>query len=166
MCAYDPGVASWSEIEREAPELANLARGFFDAHKHLTLATLRRDGSPRISGTEVTFMDGEVWLGSMLGAVKALDMRRDPRFALHSGSDDPPGWNGDAKLAGRAVEVDDDERRGAFRGGAENPESLGSFHLFRAEIEELSVVRLNEARDQLVIESWHPGRGVSQHMRD
>ena len=77
---------SWSEVEAEAPELVALARRFLDAHVHKTLATLRRDGSPRISGTEIDFADGELWLGSMWRSAKALDLRRDPRFALHSGS--------------------------------------------------------------------------------
>src|SRR5215203_1946017 len=109
---------SWREVEAEVPELAALARRFLDAHVHKTLATLRRDGSPRISGTEVDFADGELWLGSMWQAVKALDLRRDPRFALHSGSADPPDWKGDAKLAGRAEEITDPERKAAvIRGG-------------------------------------------------
>ena len=109
-------MASWSEVEREAPELTALARGFLDAHVHKTLATLRRDGSPRISGTEVIFAEGELWLGSMWQAVKARDLRRDPRFALHSGSDDPPAWAGDAKIAGRVEEVEDQDRKAAIIG--------------------------------------------------
>jgi hypothetical protein len=56
---------SWSEVEAEAPELTALARGFFDAHVHKTLATLRRDGSPRISATKADFAEGELWLRSM-----------------------------------------------------------------------------------------------------
>ena len=104
-------MANWRGIEEAAPELAARARSAFDAHRHKVLATLRRDGSPRISGIEATFEDGELWLGMMPGSRKALDLRRDPRLALHSASVDPPDdpttWSGDAKLAGRAVEVDD-----------------------------------------------------------
>ena len=144
-------MASWAEVEREAPELAALARSLFDAFTHKTLATLRRDGAPRISGTEVEFADGEAWLGSMWRAVKALDLQRDPRFALHSGSADPPGWRGDAKIAGRAVEV--------IAPGATS-------HRFRLDISELVVVRLGEPADHIVIESWHEGRGVSRLRRD
>ena len=73
-------------MEAEAPGLTVLVRGFFDARVHKTLATLWRDGSPRISATEIDFADGELWLGSMWRSLKALDLRRDPRFALHSGS--------------------------------------------------------------------------------
>ena len=154
---------SWAEIEREAPELAARARGHLDAFVHKTLATLRRDGSPRISGTEVTFRDGELFIGSMWEARKALDLRRDPRFALHSGSPDPDaGWTGDAKLAGRMEEITDPDRVAAV-----NREAAGGepSHLFRADIDELVVVRLGEPADHIVIESWHAGRGVTTRRR-
>jgi hypothetical protein len=144
-------MASWSEVEAQAPELARAAREYLDKHKHKTLATLRKDGSPRISGTEAEIVDGELQFGSMWRAVKALDLLRDPRFALHSGSDDPDdGWTGDAKVAGRAEVAATDE---------------GKSHTFRADITELSVVRLGEPRDHLVIESWHEGRGVTRRRR-
>jgi hypothetical protein len=153
---------SWSEVEAEAPELAALARGFLDVHVHKTLATLRRDGSPRISATEVDFSEGELWLGSMWRSLKALDLRRDPRFALHSGSEDPPDWRGDAKLAGRVEEVTDPERIAAINGEGAPP---GPSHLFRADITELVVVRLGDPPDHIVIESWHAGRGVERRER-
>jgi hypothetical protein len=155
-------MARWSDIEAEAPELAALARGFLDAHVHKTLATLRRDGSPRISGTEVIFAEGDLWLGSMWEAVKARDLQRDPRFAVHSGSEDPPGWSGDAKVAGRVEEIEDADRKAAITGGKA---PAGPAHLFRADIDELVVVGLNESRDKLVIESWHAGRGVTRQER-
>ena len=155
-------MASWSEVEAEAPELTVRARGFLDAYVHKTLATLRRDGSPRISGTEVVFADGEMWLGSMWHSAKALDLQRDPRFALHSGSADPPNWTGDAKLAGHVEEVTDPERKAAVFG--ENVPA-GSSHLFCCDITELVVVHLGEPPDHLVIESWHAGRGVTRRER-
>jgi hypothetical protein len=144
-------MASWREVEAHAPELTALARGFFDAFTHKTLATLRRDGSPRISGTEVEFSGGEAWVGSMWRAVKALDLQRDPRFAIHSGSPDPSsGWRGDAKIAGHAEDVTEP--------GAES-------HRFRLDITELVVVRLGEPADHLVIDAWHAGRGLSSRRR-
>jgi hypothetical protein len=156
-------MAAWSEVEAEAPELVALARSYLDAFKHKTLATLRRDGSPRISGIEVQLSDGELWFGSMTGAVKVRDLRRDARFALHSGSPDPDsGWTGDAKLAGRAVEITDPAVFAAVAGPSSSPETS---HLYRADLSELSVVRLGEPRDHLVIESWHAGRGVTRRKR-
>jgi hypothetical protein len=153
---------SWREVEAEAPEPAVRARACFDASKHKTLATLRRDGSPRISAIEVDFVDGELWLGCMWQSLKALDLRRDPRFALHSGSVDPPAWTGDAKLAGRVEEITDPERIAAINGGSAPP---GPSHLFRADITELVVVHLGEPADHIVIEAWHAGRGITRRKR-
>ena len=163
-------MASWSELEAAAPDLAARARTLLDAHVHKTLATLRRDGAPRISGTEILFAEGELWFGSMAGALKARDLQRDARFALHSGSDDPPGWAGDAKLAGRAVEEHDPARKAAVfssrapeEGEPEDADHSDS-HLFRADIAELSIVGLNEARDRLVIELWTADGGEVRRM--
>ena len=136
---------SWSEFEAEAPELAARVRERLEAHKHKTIATVRRDGSPRISGTESQFEDGELWIGSMLHALKARDLQRDPRFALHSGSDEPDDWSGDAKLAGIAEEV---------------PSSDGKSHRFRLDLREVSTVGLDDERKHLVITVWTPDGGV------
>lgn len=152
-------MASWAAVEAEVPELAALARRYLDAHVHKVIATVRADGSPRVSGTEVIFTDGELWFGSMWQATKALDLRRDPRFALHSGSDDPPGWTGDAKIAG-TVEESDAETKARVLGS-----QADTAHLFRADITEVAVVRLAESGDRLVIESWHEGRGHTRRER-
>ena len=94
-------MASWDEVSKAAPELSAAVQRVFDAHIHKVMATLRRDGSPRVSGTEVSFRDGDVWLGSMPDALKAHDLRRDPRCALHSSPSDAEMTGGDAKI-GRA----------------------------------------------------------------
>ena len=148
---------SWSDFETAAPELAKRVRERLDAHTHKTLATVRRDGSPRVSGTETAFADGELWIGSMWQARKARDLQRDPRFALHGGSDDPPGWSGDAKLAGVAEEITDPERVREINGENAPP---GPSHLFRLDLREVSTVQLDDERKALVIEVWTPERGV------
>ena len=157
-------MATWSEIEAAAPELAGRARTALDAHKHKTLATLRRDGSPRISGIEATIADGELWLGMMPGSRKALDLRRDPRLALHSASDDPPddptAWTGDAKLSGRAVEVDDPALLEKLGAGDE-----AGAHLFRVDITELVHTRVGDPADHLVIDLWREGAGLRRMRR-
>ena len=153
---------SWKDFEQEAPELASRVRERLDAHVHKTLATLRRDGAPRISGTETQLVDGELWIGSMWQALKASDLQRDPRFALHSGSDDPPAWPGDAKLAGVAEEITDPELVRKLNGGG----PAGASHLFRLDLREVSYVRLNEARDALRIDVWRAGQGVRRIERE
>jgi hypothetical protein len=146
----------WTDFEAAAPELAAAVRRRLDAHKHKTIATIRRDGSPRISGTESTFRDGELWIGSMWQARKAKDLQRDPRFALHTGSDEPPEWTGDAKLAGVVEEISDPDRVQEINEGA----PPGPSHLFRLDVTEVSLVSLNAARNGLVIDVWTPERGV------
>lgn len=146
-------MATWQEFVEEVPEFAARVHARLEAHKHKTLATLRRDGSPRISGIESEIEGGELHFGSMWRAVKALDLLRDPRFALHSGSHDPPAWEGDAKVAGTV--------RAEVRESSGN----GRYHLFTADIQEAVLVGLNETRDKLVIESWHQGRGLTRTER-
>jgi Pyridoxamine 5'-phosphate oxidase len=165
-------VARWIDVEAAAPELAARAKELFLAQKHLTIATLRRDGGPRISGIECMFIDGDLWFGSMKGAVKALDLQRDPRFALHSGTGDSSqwegnsaAWHGDAKLSGRVEELGPGERRAAAFAAAGHPDS-GESHLFRAEIEEVATVRLGgDPPDHLLIDSWREGQEPRQIKR-
>ncbi len=156
-------MASWNEFDEQAPELAAVARRLMDAYTHKVLATLRKDGSPRVSGVETSFRDGELWTGSMPRAVKAADLRRDPRMALHVTSRDPDrvdpsSWEGDLKLAGRAVEITDAELLASF--GLPGTDS----HLFRIELTEVAWTRVSG--DELVITAWREGVGVREFRRD
>jgi hypothetical protein len=156
-------MTSWREFEEQAPKLAGVARRLMDQRKHKVLATLRKDGSPRVSGVETQFKDGELWTGSMPGAVKALDLRRDPRMAVHVTSDDPAegeaaSWPGDVKLAGRAVEILDEGVLAAFK------VSAGESHLFRIELTEVAWTRVEG--DELVIDVWREGVGTRQIRRE
>lgn len=158
-------MASWQEIEAAATEFAALVRRHFDARAHKTLATLRADGSPRVSGIETRFHEGDLWFGSMPRAVKARDLQRDPRYALHSGTVDPPDWTGDAKVAGRVEEIAPGSKR--FKavmkaiGGGGTSES----HLFRADISEASVVWHPEGADHLLVEVWTEAGGYRRFER-
>ena len=152
-------MTTWQEFSDEAPELAARVLERFEAHRHKTMATIRADGGPRISGTEVPIKLGEMWLGGMTGNRRFADLRRDPRVAIHSASEDPDVWTGDAKIAGRAVEVTDAEGKAAFRGAADEvPE--GDFELFRIDLTEASLVRLSPERDHLLVDVWRPGEPV------
>jgi hypothetical protein len=158
-------MASFSQLEKEEPDFAARVRGAFDAHVHKILATLRPDGAPRVSGIETRFTAGELWLAGMTGSVKFVDLRRDPRMALHSGSDDPDTFSADAKLSGRAVEITDPAELARFAGEAEVPEEAQPFELFRIDLEQVVLTALNEAKDALVITSWRPGRGLHETRR-
>jgi hypothetical protein len=154
-------MARWAELEAAEPEFAAAVQALFDAHRHKVLATIRKDGSPRVSGIELSFSDGDVWFGSMPGARKQADLSRDPRLALHCTSDDPPedstAWPGDAKLAGQAVEVDDPERLNSM-GGGDGEETPG--HLFRVEIGEVVLTKIGDPADHLAVTVWTPSGGL------
>jgi hypothetical protein len=146
-------MASWREFEQAQPALAARVRELFEGGRHKTIATLRADGSPRISGIECQFADGDLTFGSMTGARKGADLRRDPRFALHGPTVHPVegqegDWPGEAKIAGRAIS-----------GGplvAEGPEG----DLFVADITEVVFTGLDPAATMLVVEWWTPEGGV------
>jgi len=145
-------MVAWKDVEQAEPGFAARVRRLFDGGRHKTIATLRADGSPRISGIECEFADGELTFGSMTGARKGADLRRDPRFALHGPAFHPQEgkeaeWPGEAKIAGRAVLA-----------GPVDDEPAGD--LFLADISEVVITRLNPEATLLVIESWTPQRGL------
>ena len=149
---------AWKAIEEAEPEFAGRVRRLFDAGRHKTIATLRADGSPRISGIECEFADGDLRFGSMTGARKGADLRRDPRFALHGPTFHPvegkeSEWPGEAKVSGLAVPagaVGDDGD-----GSGEQPDG----EAFVADIDEVVVTALDAEATKLVVEWWTPGGG-------
>ena len=151
-------MTTWIDVERAAPEFAQRVRALFDAHRHKTLATVRSDGSPRISGIEAAFEDGEVVFGSMPNARKGADLGRDPRFALHSATIDPvegaeSEWPGEAKISGRAIQS-----------APLNEASDGD--RFYADITEVVHTHLNEQATMLVVEWWTPTHGLRRIDRE
>lgn len=139
-------MATWHQFSEEAPELANAVRARFEAAKHHVLTTLRRDGSPRVSGTEVEFRGRELVVGSMYGAVKARDLQRDGRFALHANPGDGSIEGGDAKVAGVAIEAHDE----GDVAGPENGQPPARSHAFRLELTEAVLTWVHPAGDRLL----------------
>ncbi|WP_213816724.1 pyridoxamine 5'-phosphate oxidase family protein [Glaciihabitans sp. dw_435] len=151
-------MATWTDIVMDAPEFAARVRERFEAGTNKTLATIRRDGSPRISGTELEFDDlGRITLGMMPASMKELDVRRDPRVAIHSPTleppkDDPAGWLGEAKFAGTLRDIPAPQ-------GSPFPQAPH----FELDITEAVLVYV--VGDELAVESWHPGRGWTRITR-
>jgi len=143
---------AWRVIEEAEPGFAERVRRLFEAGRHKTIATLRADGSPRISGIECEFVDGDLRFGSMGGARKGADLERDPRFALHGPTFHPEegkegAWPGEAKVSGRARLQADGET-------------------FVADIAEVVITGLNSEANKLVVEWWTPDRGLRRIERD
>lgn len=156
-------VPSWKVIDQAEPAFALRVRRLIDAGRHKTVATLRADGSPRISGIECEFTETDLSFGSMSGARKGADLERDPRFALHGPTFHPEegkekDWPGEAKISGRAIraspvitdEVDDE------------PDGEMSI----ADITEVVITALDAEGTKLVVESWTPNRGLQRIERD
>ena len=148
----------WAEAARQAPELTDRVAARFTTAKHHVLATLTASGAPRVSGTEIGWWEGELWLGSMWGARKAEDLQADPRFALHSNPGDGTMRGGDAKVSGQVVEVIDGPVREAFLAANDVPQPL---HLFFLRLQAVTLTEVAEDGDALVITTWRSGEAVS-----
>ncbi|HXA31823.1 MAG TPA: pyridoxamine 5'-phosphate oxidase family protein [Acidimicrobiales bacterium] len=153
----------WKAIEQAEPEFALRARRLMAAGRHKTIATLRADGSPRISGIECEFTDTDLRFGSMPDARKGADLERDPRFALHGPTFHPEegrerDWPGEAKIAGRAI------RDSSVIKDEVSDEPDGE--MFIADVTEVVITALNAEGTKLVIESWTPDRGRQRIERD
>src|SRR5438105_15247723 len=151
-------MTAWQDFEQAEPEFAQRVRALFDAHRHKTIATLRADGSPRISGIEATFERGELVFGSMPDARKGADLRRDPRFALHSATIDPvegseAQWPGEAKISGRAIAA------GPLTDGPDGDR-------FHADIAEVVHTHLTEQATKPGLAWWTPAQGLRKIERE
>jgi len=150
-------VVTWADIEQAEPDFAARVRRLFDSGRHKTIATIRADGSPRISGIECEFVDGQLRFGSMTGARKGADLMRDARFALHGPTAGPEEgkeaeWPGEAKISGLAIAA------GPLPTNEEGEAPEGD--LFVADVLAVVVTSLNDDATMLVVEWWDADRGL------
>jgi len=155
-------MTTWQQFEEEAPETEAVFRRRLEKTGMALLATLRRDGFPRISPLEPGLRDGELWLGMMGASTKSLDLQRDPRCCLHSATEDKNVAEGDAKLWGRAVAVTDADERRRFAQDVQEEnghdiEAGSGFDLFRLELTGASALVLGADGEHLRITAWTPG---------
>jgi hypothetical protein len=156
-------MTTWNDFAQAEPELAQRARGIIAATTNCVLATIRADGSPRISGIDPFFRDDQLLIGSMPDSRKGADLARDPRIALHGipwesrkvkeGADDP--GEGDVKLTGRAVKIDPDAAArilGEYFADLGVDEPPGGGDLYAIDLD--TVVTIGVADDLLVVDRW------------
>lgn len=146
-------MTSWGDVKALEPQMAERVERLFAFRLHKTLATLRADGSPRISGIECAFDEGNLHFGSMEASRKSADIYRDPRIALHSPTVDPidgdeAAWPGEAKIAGIAISAEP----------VDEPDAPPS-ERFVVDVTEVVVVHLNDDATKLVVEWWTPDGG-------
>ena len=151
----------WQDFAEACPEIAKEAEARFRARELCMIGTLRADGSPRISPCELDFAEGHLILGMMWQSRKALDLLRDPRCVLHSCTTDRLGTEGDAKIYGRAVDVQDRALRNAYRAAVEArldwaPDEP-DFHAFSIDVGSAGFICFGEPKTVL---SWDPEQGT------
>ncbi|MBF6331238.1 pyridoxamine 5'-phosphate oxidase family protein [Nocardia transvalensis] len=156
-------MTTWIEFTKSAPRISAIFLRRHTATKNLCLlATTRADGYPRISPLEPRLFEDELWLVGMPDTRKFDDLRRDPRFCLHTATVDTQVSDGDAKLFGvvRDVRDEDLQQRWAqalydetgfdLRGHTFDP-------FFAADITGASAVEVGD--DYLEVIIWKPDRG-------
>ncbi len=151
----------WDGFVEACPEIADRALERFRLRDLCMLGTLRADGSPRISPCELDVAAGHLFLGMMWRSRKALDLLRDPRCALHSCTTDRMGTEGDAKIYGRAVDIQDPALRRAYREAVEAridwaPDEP-NYHAFSVDVESAAFITFAQPRTAI---AWDPLRGT------
>jgi hypothetical protein len=97
----------WSDIENTQPRLAGLGHERLIRPGVVLVATIRRDGTARLSPVEPFVLDGDLWLSMMWQSAKARDLLRDPRILVHSVITNRDGAEGEFKVRGTARAEDD-----------------------------------------------------------
>ena len=156
-------MTTWRQFTEEAPSVAAL---FLRRHqatgKLCMLATLRADGSPRISPIEPVIFEGMLVLAGMPNTRKFDDLARDPRFCLHTATVDTRVADGDAKLFGTVTDLQDETVHARF---AQKLFDDSGFdirgqkfdHFYIADLTGASTVEVID--DRLDITVWKPGAG-------
>ena len=149
----------WNDITEDAPRFAEVAHRRLIDPGVLLVVTVRADGTPRLSPVEPLIVEGDLWLSMMWQSRKASDLRRDDRVLVHSTVTTREGAEGEVKMRGHAVDVDDLEVRARYCDAVAvlgwRPEEPW-FHLFRIDIGDVALIRYAQSGDQYVAR-W-PGR--------
>jgi len=124
------------------------------------IATIRNDGSPRLSAVEPFVLDGALWLSMLWGSTKAADLRRDPRILVHSTITSRDGGEGEFKIRGHARSEDDQDVQRRYANAVAsalgwNPEP-GRFHLFAVDIGQATFVQYDDATGDQHVAMWPP----------
>jgi hypothetical protein len=161
MAAGTPG---WSDLEVGAPPIARLGMARLAATRVAMLGTVRLDGSPRISPIEPYLVNGCLLVGAMSWSGKAADLRRDPRYVLHSSVTSPDSGEGELKLRGRAAAADPARRReavGAWWSGQPPQKAV----VFVLGIERALFVEWDTGSGLMTVHRWSPQGGYSHSAR-
>jgi hypothetical protein len=155
-----PALLSWRDVELGAPEIARLGMARLKSARLALLGTLRRDGSPRISPIEPYLAQGQLLIGALTWSAKAGDLRRDPRYVLHSVVTGPDSGEGELKLFGSAREASPD-LRGAVAHAWWLTCSPEKAVVFTLHIGQALFVDWDLKRGLMTVHRWSPRSGYS-----
>ena len=152
----------WQDLTRRQPRLAEVGATRLLEPGVVLVATLRRDGTPRLSPVEPFVMEGDLWLSMMWQSWKARDLLRDPRVLVHSIVTSRDGAAGEFKVRGTAQADEDPARQRRYASGVADalgwePEP-GRFHLFALDISDVTFIRYDDATGDQFVASWPPAR--------
>ena len=151
----------WSAIAASEPALGAVARDRLIGPGVLLVGTVRRDGSPRISGAEPLVMDGDLWLSMMRGSAKARDLARDRRILLHSIVTGPePAAEVKVRGTVRADDAADAQRRYAAAVSARlgwRPVP-GEFTLLVVDVEDVTYIGFDAQTSGQHVARWPAGQ--------
>jgi Pyridoxamine 5'-phosphate oxidase len=152
----------WSEFEHAQPRMARLGQERLIGPGVVLVATIRRDGTPRLSPVEPLVLDGDLWLSMMWQSTKARDLLRDPRILVHSVITSRDGAEGEFKVCGTARLESDPAVQRRYAGAVAaslgwRPEP-GRFHLFAVDIGDVTFLSYDTPTGDQHVASWPPGR--------
>ncbi len=155
---------NWDEFKTAAPGLAEAGEKVFDRIGVVLVGTLRKDGSPRISPVEQLIAGGQLYLGMMPASFKAQDLLRDARCTIHSLISDKHAPEGEFKLHGLAINVQDQAGRKLYcdelmKKIGWSPEGR-PFHLFSINIQSAGFFSHDGGSARLV-KRWRAGEPVT-----
>lgn len=157
-------MSDWRDMALGAPEIAQLGTARLNAARVAMLGTLRPDGSPRISPIEPYIVSGRLLVGAMRWSAKAADLRRDPRYVLHSIVTGPDNGEGELKLHGIAAEAGPGLRGTAAQAWwSAQPPDTSIVYVLR--IGRALFVAWDIERSAMTVHQWSPQDGYSQTTR-
>jgi hypothetical protein len=155
-----PALASWRDLEQGAPELARLGMARLSSAGVALLGTLRRDGSPRISPVDAHFAGGQLLIGAVARSAKTGDLRRDPRYVLHSVVTGSDSGEGELKLYGSVAEAGQ-SLRAAAAGAWWLASAAEDAAVFTLQIEQAVFIDWDTKPDLMTAHRWSFGSGYT-----
>jgi hypothetical protein len=161
MVEGDDDVVRWADFGEQQQQLAALGRKMLGDPGVVLVATIRDDGTPRVSPVEPLFWADDLWLSMGWGTRKAVDLTRDPRILVHSIVASRDGTSGEYKVRGHAITENEATVHEAYANVVAatlgwRPEP-GRFHLFRIDVEDVTYIRWDDATNDQYVTRWPHG---------